>query len=207
MEFKIEPAHPFQNVETYDTETFDRESMMDYTYQDEWHAVLSIQLGELVESGVFDWSRPELDWSEAAYDNEQYERFCAYFVARFRFREISIIPPLEWFNALHYKLVYELMPKYNPLYSTIADGYNPLASEDEYYKRRNISSAYPETMLSGNSDYASDGVDEEYERLKIPNVGESEKSYIDNFVTVDKAIGDELESLFVGMYTSYTNAL
>lgn len=201
------PEHFGQDWETFNPENWDETEMLDYTYQKEGHSVYGIQLFELMESGVFDWSRPELDWSEAAYDEEQYKRFCAYFVARFRFREIGIIPPLEWMNALHYKLVYELMPKYKPLYSAIADGINPLAGEDEYFKRRNISSAYPETMLSGNSDYASDGVDEEYERIKIYNVGDAVNGFLRKYQSTDKLMADELEVLFIGAYTSYTNAL
>lgn len=201
------PEHFGQDWEMFDPADWSEKDMLDYTYQDEWHAVYGIQLSELIKSGVFDWSRPEIDWKSAAYDDEQYKRFCEYFETRFAFREIGIIPPLEWFSALKRMLVFELMPKYKPLYKAVEDGISPLANEDEYYKRRHIESAYPETMLSGNSDYASDGIDEEYERIKIGNVGEAVQSYLANFESVDKLIGDELEVLFVSMYSSYTNAL
>lgn len=185
---------------------WDKEKELSYTGVPEWHAVYTIQLGELIESGVFDWSRKILDWSSAAYSYEQYERVCAYFIERFEFREISLIPFYEWAKRLRYKLVYELMPKYKPLYEAFdGDSINPLADYDEYYKEREITSAYPETMLSGNSDYASDGKDIENERIRLGNVTEREQQYMNGFRAVDSALLDELESMFVCMYTSNVN--
>ena len=163
------------------------ETEMAYKGVDEWHAVYTIQLGELVNSGLFDWSKPILDWSSAAYDDAQYERVCAYFLDRFEFREISLEPFYEWAKRLRYKLVYELMPKYIPLYENVSD-INPLADYDEYYKDREITSAYPETMLSGNSDYVSDGRDSEYEKIRLGNVTEREQQYIEGFRAVDAAL-------------------
>ena len=179
--------------------------MLDYTGIPERHAVYTVQLGELVESGVFDWSSPILDWSQSAYSEEQYNRVCSYFIDRFEFREISLIPFYEWAKRLHYKLIYELMPKYKPLYDAFESGINPLADFDEYYKDREITSAYPETMLSGNSDYASDGRDSEYEKIRLGNVTEREQQYIDGFRAIDSALLDELESMFVCMYTANVN--
>ncbi|MBO6231522.1 MAG: hypothetical protein J6O50_13260 [Ruminiclostridium sp.] len=204
-EYVYKPFHPFQNWEVFNPETdYTTESMNDYTYQNEWHAVYTVQLGELMQSGTFDWSRDELNWSDAAYSPEQYERFCKYFEDRFRFREISIIPPLEWFYALRRKLVYELMPKYKPLYEQVEGGIAPLG-ENEYLKRRHITSNYPETLLSGNSDYITTGDDEEYERVKVTDAGAAIQAYKDNFESVDAAMADELEVLFVSMYTTNVN--
>ena len=205
-EIRIKPAHPWQDWEKFDTSKYDVPELMDYTYQQEWHAVYTIQLGELVSSGVFDWSRSELDWSGSAYSQEQYEELCTYFIERFRFREISIVPPLEWMYALKRMLVYELMPKYKPLYEQLENGISPLG-ENDYYKERHISSAYPETLLSGNSDYISSGEDKETERIKISNAGESLQNYKNTFESANKALCDELEVLFVSMYTSYSNGL
>ena len=204
--FAYPPVHFGQDWETFNAENFNESEMLDYTYQNEGHAVYTVQLFELMESGAFDWSRPEIDWSEAAYSQEQYERFCKYFEARFMFREISIIPPLEWFTALHRMLVFELMPKYKPLYEQIEGGLAPLG-ENEYYKRRHITSNYPETLLSGNSDYITTGDDEEFERVKVDNAAQAMKDYRDGFASVDKAMADELEVLFISMYTSYVNGL
>ena len=186
--------------------SIDVDSWLNYTGDSIWNAVYTIQLGELVESGVFDWSRPELDWSSAAYDDEQYSRVCAYFIERFYYREISMEPFLQWANFLKRKLVYELMPKYKPVYERAEDGINPLQIENEYYKNRTIDSAYPETQLSANSDYITDGRDEEYQRIKEGKTGEMIKDYALNFESVDQLLLDELESMFISMYTANVNA-
>ena len=183
----------------------DVEEMLSYRGTDEWHAVYTIQLGELVSSGVFDWKKPILDWSEAAYNDEQYERVCKYFIDRFEFREISLEPFYEWAKRLRYTLVYELMPKYIPLYEAFESGVNPLADFDEYYKEREITSAYPETVLSGNSDYVSDGKDIEDERIRLGNITERENEYVNGFRSIDAALLDELESFFTCMYTTNIN--
>ena len=44
----------------------------------------------------------------AAYDDEQYERVCNYFVDRFYYREISMLPFKIWANFLLRKIKYEL---------------------------------------------------------------------------------------------------
>lgn len=183
------------------------EEWIDYSGKPEWHSVYTIKLGLLIQSGVFDWKRPELDWSDAAYNPEQYERVCSYFEKRFYWREISLLPILEWFNMLQYRLVYELMPKYRPLYERIAQGFAPLGIEDEYYKRRTIESAYPETLLSGNSDYITDGTDEEWERIKEGETVERLNTYVLEFQAVDKSLLDELENMFTCMYTANVNGL
>ena len=179
----------------------------DYTGIPEWHSVYTICLGELMQTGVFDWSRPELAWADAAYDADQYARVCAYFEKRFYWREISLLPVLQWMNMLQYRLVYELMPKYRPMYERLAQGFAPLGIEDEYYKRRTINSAYPETMLSGNSDYISDGTDEEWERIKEGATVDRYNAYVLEFQAIDKALLDECENLFTCMYTTNTNGL
>ena len=208
MKRYLKPPHPWQDWETFEPESeFNASEFEDYTFQDEFHAVYSIQLGELVKSGVFDWTRPELDWSAAALDESQYERVCSYFIERFYWREISITPALQWMQTLKRKLVFELMPKYRPMYEVIAEGINPLAKEDEYFKERHINSDYPETLLSGNADYISDGYDKENERILINTIGDGVTDYVEKYRYVDELLLDELESLFVCMYTSYVNGL
>ena len=177
----------------------------EYTGIDRYDAVYTITLGELVESGVFDWSKPELDWSSAAYDAEQYERVCSYFIARFRYREVSMIPVGMWFDTLHYKIVYEIMPAMMGIYKSAAD-INAFAESDEYYKERAIDSEFPQTLMSGNSDYASNGVDREYERLTIGNAAEATARAM-AFKAADEIMLDKLESMFVCMYTTNVSAL
>ena len=194
-------------VETV-VETFEEYTGHPYSYSvSDWHAVYTIQLGELIEGGVFDWGRKELDWSEAAYDEAQYLRICNYFIERYRYREISIYPFLEWANMLRRKLVFELMPKYKPLYERVYEGINPFAEKDEYYKNRTIESAYPETLLSNNADYITDGKDEEFERLTEGRTAENIIYYVENYKGVDEFLLDELESMFICMYTANVNGL
>ncbi len=173
--------------------------------KDEFYAVMTIQLGELIEDGLFDWNGDILNWKQAAYNDEQYERVCDYFMQRFYYREISMIPYLEWAKYLHRKIVYELMPKYKPLYERVNEGINPFSDGNEYYKSRTIDSAYPETLLSGNADYITEGRDEEYERIKEGNLIESYEGFINRFKGVDEAMLDELECMFISMYSLNMN--
>ena len=201
----LPPVHWYQQGETFNTGNFHESDIQSYIYQNEWHAVYTIQLGELIESGVFDWSKPEIDWKASAYDNEQYERLCNYFNERFYWREISTLPIKEWFMHLHRKLVFELIPKYKPMYEAIKDGINPLAKSDEYFKERHINSQYPETLLSENADYISDGHDVENERIVINTIGDGIQDYVTKYKYVDELVCDELESIFICMYTSNVN--
>ena len=173
----------------------------DWTGKDRWNAVYTITLGELIDKGVFDWKMPVLDWSKAAYSPEQYERVCAYFIERFRFREISIEPFYEWANMLHRKLVFELMPKYRNLYKYLDAEFDPAQISDKYHKRRAIGSDYPETLLSGNSDYVSNGQDEESEDIERGDLMEAYETYVTRYQAIDQCLLDELESMFIGLYT------
>ena len=173
----------------------------------EWHALYTVRLGALIEDGIFDWKRPELDWSGAAYNPEQYERVCAYFIERYRYEEISILPVKEWMLSLRRRLIYELMPKYKWLYKRVDDGINLFQVGDEYHKRRQISSDYPETLLSANADYISDGTDLEYETLKEEAVATMVRDYADKYRDVDQLLLDDLEIMFVQLYTANVNGL
>lgn len=175
--------------------------VLDWTGRDRWNALYTVTLGELIDHGVFDWSRPELDWKDAAYNGEQYERVCEYFIERFRFREISIEPYLEWAYALRRKLRFELMPKYNALYKLADEGFDPFQESDTYHKERVIGSDYPETLLSGNSDYITSGQDREFEEVKRGKILDAYMAYKESFVSVDESLLDELECLFIGLYS------
>lgn len=180
--------------------------MLDYVGKDVWNAVYTIQLGELIENKVFDWNDNILNWSVAAYDEAQYKRVCEYFVQRFMFREISMEPYYQWAVTLHRKIVYELMPKYKPLYIKTANGINPFSESDEYYKNRTIQSAYPETLLSENADYITDGRDEEYEKEIEVRAAEKYMYFAREFKGIDEMLLSELESMFISLYTANINA-
>lgn len=175
--------------------------MHEWTGRSRWNALYTVQLGELIEHGLFDWSDPAIDWSKQAYSPEQHDRVCAYFIERFRFREISIVPMYEWMTRLHSKLAYELMPKYKALYKMADDGIDPTVTGGEYHKRRAIGSDYPETLLSGNADYASNGQDEEGERIETGDQVEQYLKYAQGFKAVDELLLDDLECMFLGLYT------
>lgn len=177
----------------------------DFTGKDEWNAVYTVQIGELIACGLFDWGNPLLDWSAAAYDEEQYKRVCEYFNERFYYREISIEPFEEWARTLRRKLVFELMPKYKPLYERIAEGVNALASGNEYKKNRTIKSMYPETLLSGNADYITDGTDNEAQTIREGDLTEQLANFAEKYKGVDELLLDDLESMFISMYTTNMN--
>lgn len=179
----------------------------EWTGHDQWNAVYTITIGELIDCGLFDWKRPELDWSSAAFNEDQYDRVCSYFIERFYFREISLEPFWEWAKILKRKLVFELMPKYSPLYELVAnDGVQPLSIENEYYKNRTIQSSYPETLLSKNSDYITDGRDEEYQHIKEGPFVDAYVNFAEKYKAVDELLLNDLETMFVCMYTANVNA-
>ena len=194
------------NVCPCDFSNYDVMEWLDYTGKEQWNAVYTVQLGELISKGVFDWKMPILDWENVAYDTEQYNRICNYFIARYMYREISIEPFEEWARTLQRKLIYELMPKYTDLYKRYSEGVNPLAGENEYYKNRTIESAYPETLLSQNADYITDGRDEEYQRIKELDYIDQMDKYASRFKSIDEMLLDELESMFICLYTANVNA-
>lgn len=178
-----------------------------YTGKPEWHALYTVQLGSLIEDGIFSWDNEYLDWESAAYDTEQYERVCAYFIERYRYNEISMLPVKQWMIELRKRLVYELMPKYKWLYARVAEGINPFQEGDEYHKRRQITSDYPETLLSANADYASDGQDLEYETLKESRIASMVTDFAEYYKDVDNLLLDELEIMFIQLYTANVNGL
>ena len=178
------------------------DEVTEWTGREQWNAVYTIALGELIEHDLFDWSSEHLDWKQAAYNEEQYARVCDYFIERFRFREISIVPFLEWAYTLRRKLVYELMPKYRLMYKMLDDDFDLAQDGVDYSKRRVIGSEYPETLLSGNSDYINTGTDEENEKIHRGNLLDAYLKYQQEFQAIDKQLLDELEVMFIGMYTT-----
>lgn len=178
-------------------------------YNGDYHAVATITLQELEEMGFFDWSLEMWDWSEFAYNPEQYKRICDGFSLRYRWREISVTPPLQWRDLLLAKIKYELCPKYNRWYKLRDDMDNLDYSidRDEYGKSRDIGSEFPETLLSANEVYASNGKDVEFETIRLRN-------QIDDYDTrekiarlnLDTMFLDELESFFNGVWVNDTQA-
>ena len=186
---------------------FNSEEMHNFTGNKKFNAIYTVTLAELIERKIFDWNSLFLNWKEYAYSEEQYHRFCKYFEMRFYYREISIIPFKEWALRLKAKLCYELMPKYKPLYERFGKGINPLQDSDNYSKERIITSDYPQTLLSENSDYASTGKDSETENLQEGNLSNEVSKYVEKMESIDQLIGNELESMFISLYTVSMNVL
>lgn len=212
----------------------DVNEMLAYTGYEQYKAVYTVTLAELIEIGIFDWSKDYLAWDTFAYDSAQYERVCQYFIDRFYYREISMEPFKIWANFLTRKIKYELMPKYKILYAEAAKNVSlqgagnetrtktESESSDNYYKSRDIQSEYPETLLSSNSDYISTGNDTEDERIIKRSHTENESvqrdapasvfientaRYAEVFGQIDKQLCDELEVMFVSLYSANINGL
>lgn len=172
-----------------DVEPYESIAWSDYH---EFHDADSVELGELVECGWFDLSSD--DWAFPRYSDEQHERLSKKIVNRFWNRGISLLPPGIWKRAFLERMN-EIMPKYLSLYRVLDESPTLLGAESEYYKARNIFSDFPQTQLSGNSDYASTGNDTEYERIRQLDILEFARRLRD-YKDVDALILDEIEDLF-----------
>ena len=70
-----------------------------YEPEPDYHAVVTIQLCELVEDGFCD--RQLTDWEWPSYSVEQDTRLREKLVDHYWFREISLVPPrTEWLASL-----------------------------------------------------------------------------------------------------------
>lgn len=167
----------------------------------EYHAVFSIQLCELINDGWIDFS--SRDWDFDYYNEEQRNRFWEKFKRRYYWREIGIMPPGQWKWEILRKLD-EIMPKYKPLYEALDNGQNILQKYGEYGKSRNIYSEFPQTLLGGNSDYASNGVDKEHEEIYLGDWIEKVGDIV-TYNDIDVCILNELESFFSGLFTVNVN--
>lgn len=170
---------------------------------DDWHAVVTVQLGELYEDGFFDLAKAS--WRFPSYSEEQHKRLCKKILNHYYYREIALIPPGVWKREF-LRTMDEIMPKYILLYKYLDEMPELFGASSEYYKSRNVYSDFPQTNLNGNNgDYASSGNDMEFERLRqldILDLAERLKSYND----VDLLIIEEIEPLFSCLLTVNVNA-
>lgn len=169
----------------------------------DWHAVYTVQLGELIEDGVFDFS--DSSWDFDSFDAAQRTRLWGKFTARYEFYEIGLVPPGRWQKAVLSKLN-EIMPKYKPLYQAIKDGYNPLQDSSERHRERDIYSEFPQTELnSAIEDYASNGTEQLYETIRDGNLIDKAYDLRNRYSDVDAMILDELDYLFIQLTTANVN--
>lgn len=169
----------------------------------DYHAVVSVQLCELINGKWLDWSDSSWHWN--AYDDDQYKRVCEKFNNRYYFREIGILPPRQWKMELLRKFN-EIMPKYIPVYKALELGVNILQSENHYGKRRDVFSDFPATQLKSDSqDYASNATDNQYEDIVVGDWIDT-LSRLKDYNDVDVMILDELECMFSSWFTVNSNA-
>ena len=169
----------------------------------DWHAVYTIQLGELIEGGAIDFESDE--WDFDAYDAEQRSRLWSKFTERYRWYEIGIVPPLRWHDAIISKLN-EIMPKYKPIYRALEDGYNPLQEGSERRRDRAVFSEYPQTVLKPETqDYASTGNESVSEIIRDGSIVDKALEIRNRYSDVDALILDELEYLFIPLTTANVN--
>lgn len=167
----------------------------------EYHAAYSIQLCELINSGWIDFNNES--WDFDYYDVEQRNRLWKKFERRFYYREIGIMPPGIWKWELLRKLD-EIMPKYKPAYEALANGQDILQKYGEYGKSRNVFSDFPQTLLGGNQDYASNATDREHEEIYVGEWME-QIAKLKNYDDIDVIILKELEGMFSVMFTVSIN--
>ena len=178
----------------------------------DYHAVMTIQLIELINDGIFKWNEGVLKGcfdGLAALEGNIGERLQAMFIERNQWREISMIPFGMWAQQLAYKIKYELVPKYEPMYKAIAAGdFDPLHVSDEYYKERIVDSRFPETLLNGSQEsYLSMGHDREYEKIDSGDAIELALRYYEQYYAIDEAFMNELDVFFVDLWSVSANVL
>ena len=167
----------------------------------DFHAVVSVTLGELIEGKFVDWAEPSWHWD--AYDGAQYARVCAKFNNHYWDREIGVLPPGSWKREVLRKFN-EIMPKYKPIYKALADGADIMQASGTYGKHRDVYSDFPATQLkSDNQDYASNATDRQYEDITEGDWMEKMAS-LRNYDDVDYMIIKEMDSMFSSLFTVST---
>ena len=173
---------------------------------DDFHAVTTITLGELLTDGGIDWTQPEWSWRDDAYNDAQYTRCCTKIENRYYDREIGVLPAGRW--RRHFmRLISEFMPILKPLYE-LADG-NPgmfLTDADTWHKMRTVFSDFPATQLTENQDYASNATDNQYETVTNGNFMDKISSIRrGEYVDIDVLLLEHLEECFSPLWTVNLN--
>ena len=170
----------------------------------EFHSVMSVELGELIEGKWVNWDDESWHWD--AFDDEQYKRVCEKFNNRYFHRDIGILPPGQWKREVLRKFN-EIMPKYKPVYQALKDGADILQMGNEYGKSRDVYSDFPATQLkNATQDYASNASDRQYERIQQGDWIQK-MTELQDYNDVDAMILDELSGMFSGLYTVNTSYL
>lgn len=179
------------------------DEMEPYNQEPDYHAVVSVQLCELVSDGFCD--RQLTGWEWPYYSVEQDTRLREKLTAHYWYREISIVPPGIWMHEF-IRRMREIMPKYIPLYKLMDESPELYGGDSEWYKGRDVYSDFPQTQLSGeNQDYASSGNDREFQRIKQGDVIDTAKRLTD-YNDVDLMIVNDMSPLFSCLFTVNINS-
>lgn len=162
-------------------------------YHHDFHAVVSITLGELIEGKWVDWDDESWHWDY--YNLDQYNRVTTKFNNHYWDREIGVLPPGNWKREVLRKFN-EIMPKYKPIYAALDNGQDILQSSNNYGKERTIFSEFPATQIATqNQDYASNANDKQYENITAGDWMEK-LNQLKNYDDVDKMIIDDMDTMF-----------
>lgn len=167
----------------------------------DFHAVVTIQLCELIDTGFCD---DELTgWKWPKYSDEQDAELRNKIVEHYYFREIALAPPPVWKHEFIRKMK-EIMPKYIPLYKLMDESPELFGGNSEYYKSRDMFSNFPQSELKGDEDYASSGTDREFQRIKQDDIINIAKR-LEDYEDIDLRIIDDIEPLFSCLFTVNMN--
>lgn len=179
------------------------DAYQDYEPINDYHAVVTIQLCELIDAGFCDELLTGWKWDK--YNDEQDKRLRKKLVDHYYFREIGLTPPGIWKHEFVRKMN-EIMPKYISLYKLLDESPELFGGNSEWYKGRDIFSDFPQTQLSGkNQDYATTGNDKEYQRIKQVDVIDTAKR-IRDYNDVDLMIIEDMNTMFSCLLTVNVNA-
>ena len=181
--------------------------MGDNMPQEDFHAVMSITLGELMKWGLIVWGEPEWTWDY--YDEKQYWRMSQKIEQHYWYREIGILPPGQW-RMEFIRTMNEIMPKYKLMYRALDDAASNgtdvlMRTGTTYGKGRNVGSTFPATQIRENSDYASDATDNQYETQVEGNYLD-QADRLSEYRDTDLRIINELERLFSSLLTASMNS-
>ena len=175
----------------------------DYIPINDYHAIVTIQLCELIDAGFCDELLTGWKWDK--YNDEQDKRLRKKLVDHYYFREIGLTPPGIWKHEFVRKMN-EIMPKYISLYKLLDESPELFGGNSEWYKGRDIFSDFPQTQLSGkNQDYATTGNDKEYQRIRQVDVIDTAKR-IRDYNDVDLMIIEDMNTMFSCLLTVNVNA-
>lgn len=167
----------------------------------DFHAEFTIPLGELITEGLITWGYN--GWTFEAYTPEIFTRLTTKFNERFFYREICYVPLLRWKTEL-LSFLRRIMPKYNLMYKALEEkeDINIFQDSDSYYKSRDITSEYPQSMLQGNEDYATRGLDHEDERLNYGDPVAKLAAFEESYTDIDELILNRCEKFFISLMSA-----